>query len=489
MFGGGFRMFRTVARRWWVVLALVALGAGLAVASAPSSAERQRSEPGTATAELVLATSGGVATGGTSDAFGPGAGPSQRLELASRVAQQPEVAQAVVDQNLLTDSALYGDVTVSLDREVGAILVTARANDDQAAIAASSAYAKAAATYIAQTTGIQLRSIGSPVAAPRSLGRIPDDPAERGALGALAGLLAGILLAASVLPNRDGRLHDRKMLERAYATSVLTEIPRTQGRARYAGHVAFLTRPTGTVAEAYRVLRCAVLNRGRNGEIVPRVIAVTSPSRRDGRSAVARNLAAALAESGRRVLLVDCDFGHPTAHYGVGIQPGTGLSDLLAQPDPGYRLAEVVQQAETPGMLVLSIGTRGGREPGSLASGLPHVLEVARRMVDVVIIDSEPLDCAGDVVDALEVADAVLIVARAGRTRRSVAKHTADLLNRCGTKVAGVVLIGKTRESDARTPYLVQRLEEESYAGLDLMAPPPPMPTEPPRYQGVLVNH
>ncbi len=54
-------------------------------------------------------------------------------------------------------------------------------------------------------------------------------------------------------------------------------------------------------------------------------------------------------------------------------------------------------------------------------------------------------------------ADAVLIVARAGRTRRAVAKHTADLLDRCGTKVAGVVLIGNVREGEARTPYLVGR--------------------------------
>jgi len=449
---GGFRLLRTLARRWWLVVALVALGAGLAAASAPSSTDRLRNEPGSATAELVL----GTAT--VPDAGGPNA--TQRLELASRVAQQPEVADAAAERNLLTDPSLFKHtVTVTLDRELGAVLITAHAADPDTAVEVAAAYSTAASTYIAQTTGIQLQSIGTPVAATGTTGRLPDDAAGRGALGGLAGLALGVLLAATVLPGRDGRLHDRKMLERAYSTSVLAEIPRTHGRARYAGHVAFLTRPTGTVAEAYRVLRCAVLNRGRNGETAPRVIAVTSPGRRDGRSSVARNLAAAFAESGRRVLLVDCDFGHPTVHYGVGIQPGSGLSDLLTYPEPGTRLAEMLQQAESPGVFVLSIGTRGGREPGSVASGLPHILTVARRMVDVIIIDSEPLGCAGDVVDALEVADAVLIVARTGRTRRAVAKHTADLLDRCGTKVAGVVFIGNVREGEARTPYLVSRPE------------------------------
>ncbi len=451
------RGLRTVVRRWWVVVVLVALGAALAASTAPNAAERLRNQAGSATTELVLSPAGGSAR--TAQPAAPMQS-MQQLELASRIAQQPEVADVAAEQNLLTDADLFADaVTVGLDRAAGSVLITAHTTSPDAAVEVAGAYATAAATYIAQTTGIQLRSIGVPVAATGAEGMIPDDPAERRALGALAGLGLGILLAGAVPPGRDGRLHDRRTLERAYASPVLSEIPRTNGRARYAGHVAFLTRPTGTVAEAYRILRCAVLNRGRQDEGVPRIIAVTSPGRRDGRSSVARNLAAALAESGRRVLLVDCDFGHPTAHYGVGIQPGTGLSDLLAGADPGARLAEVVQPAETPGVQVLSIGTRGGREPGQLATGLPHVLAVARRMVDVVVIDSEPLECAGDALDALEMADAVLIVARSGRTSRASAKRTADLLDRCGTKVAGVVLIGHTREGEARTPYLVSRTE------------------------------
>lgn len=447
---GGFRLVRTVFRRWWLVVALVALGAGLAAGTAPSAADRLRDTAGSATAELVLRPADG-----SSGPITRSAQAQQELELASRVAAQPEVARSAAQQNLRQESLFVDAVTVGVDREVGSVLITATAGDRNSSIEVAAAYAGAASDYVARTTGIVVQPIGTPVAADGTATLLPTDPTERGALGAGVGLILGLLLAATILPGRDGRLHDRKGLERAYATSVLTEVPRTRARARYAGYVAFLTRPTGTVAEAYRVLRCAVLNRGKQGEAMPRVIAVTSPSRGDGRSSVARHLAAALAESGRRVLLVDCDFGHPTAHFGVGIHPGTGLSDLLALPDPGARLAEVVQPAETPGVLVLSIGTRGGREPGQLASGLPHLLEVARRLVDVVVLDSEPLECAGDALDTLEIADAVLIVARAGRTSRGTAKRTADLLERCGTNVAGLVLLGNARESEARTPYLI----------------------------------
>ena len=439
---GVIRGLRTVVRRWWVIVVLVALGAGVGVGTTPSAAERLQHEAGSATAELVL-TPGKRQT-------------TQQLELAARIARQPEVAEAAAEQSLQSDAGLFAKpVMVSLDRAARSVRITARVGDPAASVEVAGSYAAAAARYIAQTTGVQLSPTGAPVAGTGAQGTLPDKPSERGALGALAGLFLGLVLAAAVLPGRDGRLHDRRALERSYARPVLAEIPRIAGRARYAGHVAFLTRPTGTVAEAYRVLRCAVLNRGRDADAAPRVIAVTSPGRGDGRSSVARNLAAALAESGRRVLLVDCDFGHPTAHFGVGIQPGTGLSDLLAAPDPGARLAEVIQPTETPGVRVLSIGTRGGREPGQLAEALPQVLAVGRRMVDVIVLDCEPLEYAGDALDVLDVADAALIVARSGRTTRRSAECTADLLERCGIHVAGVVLIGNARETDARTPYLV----------------------------------
>lgn len=439
---GVIRGLRTVVRRWWLIVVLVALGAGVGASTAPSAVERLRNEAGSATAELVLAPGKRQTT--------------QQLELAARVARQPEVAESAAEQNPQSDSGLFAEpVMVSLDRAARSVRITARAGDPAASAELAGGYAAAAARYIAQTTGVDLRPTGEPVAASGAQGVLPDDPSERGGLGALAGLALGLVLAAAVLPGRDGRLHDRRALERAYARPVLAELPRIAGRERYVGHVAFLTRPTGTVAEAYRILRCAVLNRGRVADSAPRVIAVTSPTRGDGRSSVARNLAAALAESGRRVLLVDCDFGHPTAHFGVGIQPGTGLSDLLAAPDPGARLAELVQPTETPGVRVLSIGTRGGREPGQLAVALPQVLAVGRRMVDVIVLDCEPLECAGDVLDVLDAADAALIVARSGRTTRRSAMRAADLLERCGIHVAGVVVIGHARETEARTPYLI----------------------------------
>lgn len=448
---------RRLTRRWWLLAALIALGAGLATAGTAPGTAQVRGAAHTATAELVQSPATPPVPGA------PAAESLRPLELATRVCALPEVAQAAAAllASSVDPATLAERIETSVDTRVGSVLITARADDAAAAAALASAFATATSEQVLATTGTALRPIGAPVLATTPAAALPQDRTTRAGLGGLAGLLAGMALALAI-PRRNAPLRDRRGLERAYGSPVLTSVPRTRGRARYTGYVALTTHPSGTVAEAYRQLRCAVLSRGRQSDgTAPRVIAVTSPGRRDGRSSVTTNLAAALAESGRRVLVIDCDFGHPTAHFSVGIHPGTGLSDLLETTDPGGHLAGSVQPSEIPGVSVLSIGTRGGRQPGALATGLPQVLAVARRMADVIVIDSEPLDCAGDAVDVLDVADAVVLVARPGRTRVADARRTADLLDRCGTRVAGVVLLGTEREREARTPYLVTRPGED----------------------------
>lgn len=450
-------VLRLLIRRWWVLLGLAAAGALIAAASVPATAAGDRGEPRAATAELVLTDPGALRA--------DPAETQRRLQLAARLAELPEVAQAAAV--LRPAGAPTAAVRAVVHPEVDSVLLTARAATSGDAVAAARAYADATVGYVGATTGTQLRSVGEPVETTAAASVLPADRLDRAVWGGGVGLLTALVLALSVRRN-SGPLRSRRDVERGYRTAVLAEVPRTRSRSRYPGYVACASRPTGTVAETYRTLRCAVINRGRPGTGgAPRVIAVASPSRGDGRSSVAINLAAALAEAGRRVLVVDCDFGHPTAHFSVGIHPGTGLSDLLSTADPGARLAEVVRHhPELPGVAVLSIGTRGGRRPGALATALPQVLAVARRMVDVVVLDSEPLTCAGDSVDALELADAVVIVAKPGRTTETTARLTADLLDRCGSKVVGAVLLGTQRERECRTPYLLPAPVEPAGAEL-----------------------
>ncbi|MGQ0624404.1 MAG: CpsD/CapB family tyrosine-protein kinase [Sporichthyaceae bacterium] len=305
--------------------------------------------------------------------------------------------------------------------------------------------------------------------------------ATQAAYGAVAGLAIALVGALTIRPRQ---LRTRGDIERAYARTVLAEIPRTAGSTRYEGYVAVAARPSGRAAEAYRRLRTSVLNlpspHNRAGENAGRVVAVTSPDRGDGRSSVVTNLAAAIAESGRSVLIVDADFGHPTAHFGTSIHPGTGLSDLLATEDPGARLAEVIQYSDTPGVAVLSIGSRGGRLPGALATRLPRILAVATQLVDVVVIDAGPLLHAADASDPVDLADAVLVAARRGRTGHARAGTAAQTLTRCRAQVAGVVLIGVGRDGDTGTAYLAPSLgaagpTTRMGAGLSSVAPMNPV--------------
>lgn len=428
---------RAVLDRWWVVLLLGALGATLLAAPTAPAGDGH-----TAATELIVAPSPlGVADP---------AATLRSLQLAARVAVLPDVKANARRQEPAVGRSREAQARV----EEGSftLLLSVAADDPKDAVAATEALAAAAVARLRATAGTELRELGDAALLPSRAYALPADRLDRAVVGGGLGATLGLLIVLLVPCRRRARVHDRAAVERAYSTSVLTEVPRTLGRARYAGYIALTARPSGTTAEAYRVLRCAVLN-GVQGNL-PRVIAVASPSRRDGRSSVAANLAAALAETGRRVLLVDADFGHPTLHYGIGANPGRGLSDLLTEPEPDARVAMFVQPSDTPGVAVLSIGTRGGRRPGSLATKMPQIIAAARRMVDHVVVDVEPLECAGDAVDTIGAVDAVLLVARSDRTATMAAQRCADLLDRCGARVVGAVLIGTSRERLARTPYL-----------------------------------
>ncbi|NUU24582.1 MAG: hypothetical protein HOV68_24215, partial [Streptomycetaceae bacterium] len=189
------------------------------------------------------------------------------------------------------------------------------------------------------------------------------------ALAGMLGLALG-LVAALMVDRMDMRLRDRLQVEDAFGMPVIAEVPRASRRMR-AGHAVLVAaRPGSPVAEAYRSLRSALLLSGppglafRLGETAPRtgrasslpvrqftdpapVILVVSPKPGDGRSSTVANLAAALAEAGRSVLVLDCDFRNPETHLYLGAKPGTGLSELLLA-ERETDLAHVIRATEIP---------------------------------------------------------------------------------------------------------------------------------------------
>lgn len=199
-----------------------------------------------------------------------------------------------------------------------------------------------------------------------------------------------------------------------------------------------LSSPRSPAAEAYRALRTSVQFSGSDPEV--RTIVVTSPHAGEGRTTVVANLAAAFAETGSRVILVDADLRRPTLHALFGLANDEGLSTaLLADVDAPLPL----RQTAAPGLALLP----GGPEPANPAEligsrAFERLLVRLRTEAEYVLFDSPPAGMLADASMIAARADGVLLVVRAGRTRREPAQRARDQLERVRARLLGVVLNG-----------------------------------------------
>jgi capsular exopolysaccharide synthesis family protein len=212
------------------------------------------------------------------------------------------------------------------------------------------------------------------------------------------------------------------------------------------------THPYSRAAGAFRVL-CLATRRwstiGGDGEHAPpgsagaKVVLVTSAEARDGKTTVAANLAVAYAQEGSRVLVVSADLRRPAIHRPFRVPDRPGLVDLLDDPDPEASLdpAPYLEPCSVVRVAVLPSGITS-EDPGELLGSvrMRRFMERLRRITDVVVIDCAPLVVASDVIPLLPQVDGVVLVARAGKTRRALAANAAELLQRMGAHQVGVVL-------------------------------------------------
>lgn len=288
----------------------------------------------------------------------------------------------------------------------------------------------------------------------------PSDRRARALLAGAIGLVLGLALALTV-DRLDTRMRERDEVEDAFGLPVLAEIPRMSRRTRADHALVTVLRPESTVAEAYRSLRSAITlvthghrsadrpDPGPAHSEIPQVLVVTGARGDEGKSTTVANLAAAMAETGRSVLVIDCDFRKPEAHLYLDPKPRSGLANL-ADGDFGEYLDQVVRSTSVRGVdLVTSV--KPVKSPAAVVSRLSGLIADARRRADVVLIDSSPLLATSDALDVLQYADATLVTCRVGRTKYGEATRARRILQRADVPLLGVVLTGTAPHRG--TPY------------------------------------
>ena len=313
----------------------------------------------------------------------------------------------------------------------------------------------------------------------------PSSRPLRLALAVALGLALGVV-AALMLDRVDSRLRSRNSAEEAFALPVIGEIPMLSRRLRRLHEPVLVARPSAPAAEAYRSLRSTLLLTGPTSLSLPvrdseegsgpatgamqlsrrltraaPIVLVMSGRSGDGKTTTVANLAAALAETGRSVLVLDCDFRHPQTHELFGVSGGPGMAELLG----GDRLVDitaVIQPTAVEGVTLICAGNSSAY-PAALVMRAGEVLQRARRYADIVLIDTSPLLHANDAYDLVQHADAVLVTARSGNVTPEQAARVSELLSRTGVPVAGVALTASPSPSTGG-PRTGLRRQETSQA-------------------------
>src|SRR6266403_1479810 len=202
-------------------------------------------------------------------------------------------------------------------------------------------------------------------------------------------------------------------------------------------------RKPSLVAECVRTTLTSILLPSQNGD-GPRVIVLTSPGPGDGKTTVACNLAIAVAEIGRKVLLIDGDLRRPRLHKVFGVGNNWGLSDVLwaGTQLENVPILDLVRETEVSGLCVLPGGSRGNTVPSNLFYS-PRMLRLLARLrneFDMVLIDAPPMIHLADARVLGRLADGVILVIRAGQTTTESALFARQRFAEDGTRVLGTVL-------------------------------------------------
>lgn len=460
-------VIQALRRRWPIVLALTALGAGLAVlvqqttertysatasvafqstnlsqvaGAPPSSADEQARELNT---EALTVRSPEVASA-VAAALGSSARPGA---LAAHIS-----TEAVPSANVLriTGSSARAEESARLANAFAEQYIAVRARGELARIESAQ---KQLLEELAQPAGLaeraSLRALVQRLNAQRpfagggsrviALAAVPVRPSGLGlvpaiAIGAAGGLLVSLVIVL-LLESLDRRVKTLDDVEREYGLPALAVVPQFAFNSASAAQRKELLEPQ-------RILRTAIEFAAVTRELD--TILVTSAAVGEGKTTVAVDLAHAVALTGRSVVVVELDLRHPTfasqfdvnAREGLtlALTRGSSVQDQLVEPFP-----------ELPNLSVLFSGPLPPNPSELIAS--PKIAELIGALAwerDMVIIDSPPLNPVADAQILLDnpAVHAVLVVARAGRANREEVRRARAILSRHAAEPLGLVVTG-----------------------------------------------
>ena len=280
------------------------------------------------------------------------------------------------------------------------------------------------------------------------LGKVP----EEGSTGRMALMVLGILmglflsnLTVILLEIQDRSLKNIPEVKQKFGYQVLGIVPFDSLNDSQGG-IVVQREPDSFASEIYRMIQTNLKFLSMKRQ--PKVILITSSVPGEGKSTVAANLAAAMSQLGRKVLIIDGDLRKASQHDLWQVSNKTGVKNVIAHKTP---LAQVVVQP----MKHLELLTSGTIAPNPLALldsvEMNELVAMSRKDYDIVIIDAPPLAITADVLTLSKLADGILFVSRPGIVENESAEFAKETIANANlsTKVLGMVINGvKPNEFD-----------------------------------------
>lgn len=385
-----------------------------------------------------------------------------RLESYRQIAASALIATRAVERAQLPISAgaLQGRIATRHSPSENTLTLAVRDGDRDLAAQAVNALADALVACL-NDPACDFSPSGAPQVRVTRLDTASPPPAPTGvqprlnaAGGALLGLALGLLLAV-LIEYLDDVLRTPADIGRALATTTIGRLPgsaaamrrlvRTEGGGMPLdlGQLPMVSAPASALAEAYRVLRTNILFARTEGRLHSLLVVGIGDERA---SDVVANLAVATAQAGVTTLVIDANLRQPVQHAIFGVPNECGLTALLGEADQPTETGQPRPQATAVKLLtLLPAGSPVTMPAELLGRDQLSTLLTSLASHQLILVDGPPLGRLADAAILATKVDSVLLVIRAGQTRRRPAIEAKATLERVGARLIGTVLIEENR--------------------------------------------
>ena len=278
------------------------------------------------------------------------------------------------------------------------------------------------------------------------IARVPNSPirprvfmniAIVGMLGLMIGL--GLVLLIEYLDNTIKTPED---VLKHMQLSVIGSIPDFNGDTSKGKNKKRTTRLIGSpsikapVTEAYKTLRTNIQYSNLDNNL--KVILVTSSTQSEGKTSTSSNLAISMAQSDKKVLLIDCDFRRSNVHKVFHILNVKGLTNVLAE---NLDYHEILNSVGLPNLDILTSGPKPPNPSEILGSArMEAFIKKVSEEYDVIILDAPPILPVADSMVLSRLADGIILVTEYGKTTYETAMRAKESVEKVGAKILGTVI-------------------------------------------------